>query len=405
MLKTLAMDTDRAIVISPVLPYPEVGGSHKRTMRLLEAMEAAHVVPHIVTGDGRDEAAAAALRSRGWAVDVVAGERATVAARAGQHLRRLPSPYLGGVAARVAELVAEGCAFVQVEHTQSAYYDAALGDAPWVLSLHNVDSALMRSIMRAERPLTRAWVSSLNRWRALRSVERRAIPWADAVLCVSEADRGALEPLARRVVLVENGVDDGFFQIPPELPPGEAVLFFGQFDYAPNALGIERFLREGWPLVIDRRPDARLRLVGGGIGPELRELAARTRGVETLGFVPELTSVVASSRVVLVPVWAGGGTRLKALESLAAARPVAGTPLGMEGIGFEGGVHGELGENPADLARLTAELLTDGIRARRLAAAGRELAERFRWQRTTAPAERLYRELAERQSRDPGAPP
>jgi glycosyltransferase involved in cell wall biosynthesis len=390
------MTSERAIVICPVLPYPEVGGGHKRTMRLLEAMESIGLAPHLLTTDGRDEGGVAVLRSRGWAVDILPEPPATQARRVRQHLARRPSPYLPGVAARLRELMAEGCAFVQVEHTQGAYYQAALGDAPWVLSLHNLDSELMRTVMRAQRPLTRAWVASLNRRLALRSVERRAVPRADAVLCVSEADRRALERRARRVIVAENGVDDAFFEIPPDLPPGEDVLFFGQFDYAPNALGIARFLREAWPLVVARRPAARLRLVGGGMGSDLRELAARTPGVDAVGFAPDLAAELGTSRVVVVPIWAGGGTRLKALESLAAARPVAGTSLGMGGIGFEPGVHGELGDDPAELARLTTELLADEDRARRVAAAGRGLAERFRWRCTTAPAEQLYRELLER---------
>ena len=388
------MTSERAIVICPVVPYPEVGGGHKRTMRLLETIEAAGVTPHLLTTDGRDAGGVAALRSRGWVVEVLPDAPVTALRRARQHARRLPSPFLPTVAARLRELVAEGCAFVQVEHTQSAYYARAIGATPWVLSLHNVDSELMKSVVRSQRP-SRAWAGSLNRWLALRTVERRAVPRAHTVLCVSEEDRRQLARLSERVVVIPNGVDDAFFDVPAELPPDETVLFFGQYDYTPNALGIERFLRQGWPLVAQQRPEARLRLVGAGMSSRLRALAERVERVETVGFVEELAGELTSSRVVLVPIWAGGGTRLKALESLAAARPVAGTPLGMEGIGFEAGVHGELGHDPAELARLTVDLLADDSRARRLAAAGRELAERFRWERVTAPAVRIYRELAE----------
>ncbi|HEX6584508.1 MAG TPA: glycosyltransferase family 4 protein [Thermoleophilaceae bacterium] len=389
------MDSKRAVVICPVLPYPEVGGGHKRTMRLLEAIESAGVTPHLVTTDRRDASAEAALRSRGWGLTIVAEAPGTITRRAGQHMRRLPSPYLEAVATCVAELVAEGCAFVQVEHTQSAYYRRAIGSTPWVLSLHNVDSHLMRSLVRSQPP-SRMWLGSVNRWLALRSVERRAVPAANAVLCVSEDDRRALAQLSENVIVVPNGVDDAFFGVPAELPTEETVLFFGQFDYPPNALGIQRFLRDGWPIVSSSRPKATLRLVGGGMTRGLRELATRVGGVEVVGFVPNLAAELAASRIALVPLWAGGGTRLKVVESLAAARPVVGTSLGVEGIGFQAGIHGEIGEDPAELARLTVALLGDSARASRLAEAGRQLAEAFRWQRATRPAERLYRELAAR---------
>jgi glycosyltransferase involved in cell wall biosynthesis len=389
------MASERAIVICPVVPYPEVGGGHKRTMRLLEAIEAAGLTPHVLTADGRHQGGVEALRSRGWVVDVVPEPAATPMRRAAQKLRMLPSPYLPAVAVRLSQLVAEGCAFVQAEHTQSAYYRPDDGATPWILSLHNVDSRLMRSVVRARRPGA-AWLTSVSHLLALRSVERRALPRSDAVICVSEEDRRELARIARRVVVAPNGVDDVFFDVPAELPENERVLFFGQYDYAPNALGMERFLREGWPLVAAERPAATLRLAGGGMSLALRELVDRTERAAALGFVADLPGELASSKVAIVPIWAGGGTRLKALESLAAARPVVGTPLGMEGIGFEGGAHGELANTPAELGRLTAEVLADQARARRLAAGGRELAERFRWSRVTLPAQRLYRELAQR---------
>lgn len=382
----------RAVVICPVVPFPPMGGGHKRTLRLLEAIEGAGAVPHLVTDDPRSPEGAEALRGRGWGVDVVPRVDPSPASRARQHLRRLPSPYIEAVADRVRELVAEGCAFVQAEHTQSAYYRDAIAPARWILSLHNIDSELLRTVAAGERPLTRGWARAWNRWHSTRTVERRTVAAADAVLCVSERDRERLSPLgAKELLLVPNGVDGELFEIDARLPDTEDVLFFGQLDYAPNDHGLERFLREGWARVTAARPGARLRIAGTGMSPALEALVARTDGAEALGFVEDLAAELARARVVVVPLWQGGGTRLKVLESLAAGRPVAGTPLGVEGIGFEHGVHGLAADEAAGLGEACATLLGDAERSSALAAAGRELAEGFRWERVTAPAERLYR--------------
>jgi glycosyltransferase involved in cell wall biosynthesis len=386
-----AETTRCAVVICPVVPYPPMGGGHKRTLRLLEAIERAGAQVHLVTDDADNPAGAEALRERGWRVSVLPPHRQTPRARAIQHARRLPSPYLGAVAARVRELVAEGCAFVQAEHTQSAYYGAAIAPAPWVLSLHNVDSELARSMARHERPLTPGWASAWNRWHSMRTVERRMLATPDAVLCVSDADRARLAE-ARRVLLVPNGVDDEFFYLDSQLPDHDDVLFFGQLDYSPNEHGIGRFLREGWPAVTEARPGARLRIVGRGMTSSLGALVERTEGAEAVGFAPDLTGELRRARLVVVPLWQGGGTRLKVLESMAAARPVAGTPLGVEGIGFEDGRHGLVGETARELADACVQLLSDRERARALATVGRTLAERFSWERVTEPAERLYRD-------------
>jgi glycosyltransferase involved in cell wall biosynthesis len=386
----------RALVVSPLLPAPAESGGKKRTLRLLETMEAAGATPHLITTDDRADAATE-LRARGWAVDVVPAPRQSLRGRAVQHARRLPSPYLAGVAARLAALAAEGCAFAQFEHTQSAYYFDHVAGAAVVLSLHNVDSEMLRTIWRDERRFTAGWVRGWSRWHAMRRVERRMLPRADAVLCVSSEDARLLEPHARTVV-VPNGVDPELFEVDGVAPPGERVLFFGRLDYPPNAHGLERALLEVWPRIASARPDAKFAVAGAGMPHRLARLAARER-VEVLGFVPDLPTELARARVVLVPVWQGGGTRLKVLEALAAARPVVGTRLGVSGIGFEDGRHGLTADHPEVLAELATTLLSDGERSRRLGAEGRRLAERYRWDRVLAPAEALYSDWLRKRGR------
>jgi glycosyltransferase involved in cell wall biosynthesis len=383
----------RVVVISPVVPYPPLGGGHKRTLRLIEAIERAGGSPLILTPDSGQPGGADALRERGWGVELLTEPPGTLTGRARQHLGRLPSPYVPEIARRVGELASDGCAFVQVEHTQSAYYDRAFAGVPWVLSLHNVDSDLLRSVARGSRPLSRTWLASWNRSLALRSVERRAVPGADAVLCVSEEDRAELAGLGAAPMVVPNGVDDSFFGVPAGQPPGERILFFGQFDYEPNARGIARFLREGWARVASRRPEARLVLAGRGLPAPLRELAARSERVEALGFVDSVEHELAASRLSLAPLWEGGGTRLKVLESLAAARPVVGTALGVAGLGFAHDRHGLVAAGPGEQADAVVALLENAERAERLGAEGRTLAEGFRWSVALRPALGLYERL------------
>jgi glycosyltransferase involved in cell wall biosynthesis len=383
----------RVVAICPVLPYPALGGGHKRTLRLLEAIERAGGTPHVLTSDPDGDAGAAALRERGWGAELLREPPGTLRRRARQHAARLPSPYVPEIATRVRELVADGCAFVQVEQTQSAYYDHVFDGTPWVLSLHNVDSALLRSIARSERPLSRGWLSAWNSSRALRAVERRKVPAAEAVLCVSRDDRDALAKLGAEPLLVPNGVDDSFFDVPEAAPDDERVLFFGQFDYAPNASGIARFLADGWPRLAASRPAATLVLVGKGMSPALERAVARAERVEALGFVDDVERELARSRFTIAPLWEGGGTRLKVVESLAAARTVVGTPLGVEGMGFEHGRHGMVADSPAALAEAAASLLADPGVASRLASEGRRLAESFRWSEATRPAIALYERL------------
>jgi glycosyltransferase involved in cell wall biosynthesis len=374
------------VVVCPLLFEPLVTGGQKRTLRLLEAMERAGLRPHLLTADAGAPGAAEALRARGWAVEVIEHPPPTFTERLRQHAARRPSPFLRRLGAQVARL-GRDAALVQVEHTQSAYYPAPDG-VPWVLSLHNLDSAVALSVARQRRPLGKSWLQAHNRAAALRSVERRVLPRADHVLCVSPGDAAAVRAAGGRPLLAPNGVDDAFFAV--GAGGGERALFFGHFGYAANRRGLERFVREGWPATLAHRPGARLAVAGGGLDDALRARLAAAPGVEVLGLVDDLPDALAAARAVVVPIWEGGGTRLKVLEALAAGRPVVSTPLGAEGIGFVDGRHGRLADAPAALADEAAAVLADPGLAATLARGGRELAERFRWSAVTAPAQALY---------------
>lgn len=311
-------------------------------------------------------------------------------ARARQQLIRLPSPHLDRVAARLKE-VAPSVRFFQAEQIQNAYYRDPRDPRRALLSVQNVDSEMLATVARGTLPLSVGWARAWNRAWATRSVERRMAPLYDAVLCVSDQDASVFEQYCDRVIVAPNGVDDELLAIPERGSDSDLVLFFGQLDYAPNQNGIRRFLDHGWPSVRAARPHARLRIIGRGASADLERAAARP-GVELVGPVSDIVAELASCRLTLVPIWQGGGTRLKVLESLAAARPVIGTGLGVEGLGFRDRRHGLVEESPADLGRAIGSLLSDEPRLAAYGAAGRALAKRYRWATVTEPAECLYAE-------------
>ena len=386
---------NRALVVSPLLPYPPTSGGQKRTLRLLEAMARAELTPQVLTADEPDPAHVAALRARGWEVEVLAfapGLRDRVA----QHVARRPSPYLRPVAELLQRTAAMPAALVQLEHTMSAYYHGLRPGTPTILSLHNLDSELIATGARARRAGSLQWAREHSRALSTAHQERRAFAAADLVLCVSEHDATAVEALGGRALLVPNGVDADFFEIPHGPAPGELATFFGHFGYRPNREGLLRFLRHGWPRVLAARPQARLALAGPGIRAPLRAELERSERVDVHGFVDDLPALLAATTAVVVPLWEGGGTRLKVIETMAAATPVVGTPLGVERIGFEAGRHGLEATAPESLADALCTLLADPQRAAALGEAARAHAQRFRWERVTRPLEVRYREYAAR---------
>jgi polysaccharide biosynthesis protein PslH len=65
------------------------------------------------------------------------------------------------------------------------------------------------------------------------------------------------------------------------------------------------------------------------------------------------------THVVVVPIRAGGGTRIKVLEAFRAARAVVSTSVGVAGIDARDGEHVLIGDSAQQLAQQCARLAAD----------------------------------------------
>ena len=393
----------RAVVACPSLPDPPISGGRKRALRLIEAIDRAGAQPHVLALAGTPSQVDA-LRERGWEAEVHPHGESRL-----QPLRRLrqdligePEPHHPVLAARIAEL-ARGAAIVQMEEAWLEQYTATgPAGALRVASPHNADAEMLGtfSAAAAGREALRLRVRASR----MRRTERRAVRAADLTITVSEHDDAYFRRLgARDTVLVPNGVDDELFQLDPASGEPGRVLFFGAYHWAPNRDGLTRFLREGWARVPAAHPGARLRVVGSGDLTQIRAAADGLPAVEIAGLVDDIEAEIAAAQVVVVPVWTGGGTRIKVLEAMAAARPIVGTSVGVERIGFTDGEHGLLRETPEALASGVAELLGQPERAVAQGVAARTAVRSFGWAELARPLEDRYVQAIQVHRRGQGA--
>jgi glycosyltransferase involved in cell wall biosynthesis len=164
------------------------------------------------------------------------------------------------------------------------------------------------------------------------------------------------------------------------------LIFVGHLRYPPNIDAVRFLAHHILPALRARIPEARLTVVGDGAPGVLGEFRGRD-DIDLVGRVPSPLPYYQDAHVAVVPLRAGGGTRLKILEAMALGRPVVSTPLGCEGLAVEHGKHLLIASDAEDFAAAVARLLTDRALATRLILVARALVERdYDW---TAIAERL----------------
>lgn len=247
-----------------------------------------------------------------------------------------------------------------------------------LLTFHYVDSDMSAHQARIASGTRRRWLFAADVGRA-RRFERWALGACDLAIAVSDEDAAALSVHGTgRVVVVTNGVDVDRFT-PGPLPVDPRMVFIGALYTGANVDGASWFCHEVLPRVQEAVPGAELAVVGARPAQKVLDLAALP-GVTVHPDVVTVVPHLQAARVAVVPLRIGSGSRLKALEAMAAGRPVVGTTIGMGGLECTAGTHALVADAPAELAAATTRLLQDGVLAGALASAGRALVEeRYRW--------------------------
>jgi polysaccharide biosynthesis protein PslH len=160
---------------------------------------------------------------------------------------------------------------------------------------------------------------------------------------------------SRPVLMLENGVDIGWFSEKISERDNNEVLFVGSFTYFQNIDSVKWMLEEIWPKIASRY-SVKLRIVGRGADTELK------RYVHEKGFyidegVDDIRAAFQQASVLLAPIRAGSGTKYKILEAMASKLPVVTTALGAEGINVADSKQILIGNTSDELVESVIDLL------------------------------------------------
>lgn len=395
------------LFITDNIPFPPISGDRIRVYQLLQRVAQTHHVSIAAPIRNEEEEQSVQILKK------ICQHVLTASLPRRSPLKHLPGLFQTAFSGRPLELhfltskelqrkikallESEQVNIVQCEHSRMAHYANLLpanSGAKTLLTFHNVAAQQFDTIYRITHslmPKFRAWLFS----RQMRCWEAHCVRTFDRCITVSENDRSLLlqDVPQQRIELVANGVDT---QVCRPLPRPKGVptfILIGLMSYQPYTDSAIYFCETILPLI--RKAIREVKVLVVGPNPPLSVKLLNGNGVTVTGRVPDVAPYYQESCISVVPLRAGGGTRLKILEAMAFGRPVVSTSLGCEGLNVRHEEHLLIADEPQQFAERVLRLLRDDDLYTRIANRARALVEaEYDWDVLTAQMLRIYEDLA-----------
>ncbi len=214
----------------------------------------------------------------------------------------------------------------------------AVGRVPIVCVTHNVERRVALDQFRFQRTSSPLRVFFLGEYLKTVVYERRMMKRLTALISISESDAEWYRKAypGTRTVLTDERIPERT-AVWHGSPGGKRLLFVGSHRYFPNLDALRWLCRSLVPAL--RRIDPEIRLSICGIsGAEAAGLGLLSEGVDFLGFLEdgELGRLHCECDLYVCPIRLGSGIKMKILDAVSYAMPVAAVPESLAGIRVDG---------------------------------------------------------------------
>ncbi len=255
-----------------------------------------------------------------------------------------------------------------------------------VLFQHNVEALIWERLASVQRHLSiRFFFQVLARRMSKREPELCRL--FDGVITISEEDASYhRESYGLNNVLgcVPAGATTDARGVPQRVidPSSSPCLaFLGSMDWLPNQDAVTWFIEEILPKLRHTVPELKLMVIGRNPPASLLRMTAEDPGIHFTGTVDEVAGHLRQCTLLVVPLRAGSGTRIKILEAMAAGVPVVSTTVGVEGLPLRSNEDLLVADDVPGITNAILRLLKDHGLRRALAENGMQRVMRdFSWQ-------------------------
>lgn len=253
---------------------------------------------------------------------------------------------------------------------------------PAAYRAHNLEYQIWARLAAASPNPVKKWYLGLQANR-LKKFEQRTWSAFQAIVPIVTTDEIAIKKYLNRTIAKSSNK-----QIPAiqTYQPGIAIerpfafihqprsLFhIGSMEWQANEQGVLWFLQKVWPLLLVKYPQAQFHLAGKGLSKS--DPRFFQTGVVNHGEVPDAEDFMHQHGIMVVPIQAGSGIRIKTLEAMALGVPVVSTSVGAQGLSVTSGTEMFIADQPQQFADAIATLLANPAQAQTLTTQARVYVE------------------------------
>jgi polysaccharide biosynthesis protein PslH len=219
-------------------------------------------------------------------------------------------------------------------------------DTKVVLRLHNIESLIIKRFYEnSKNPFLKLVLSS--ELKKITKIESEAFRKIKNIVFISELDKkisGIINYPDANPFVSPAGVDYEYFQM--EKTKNNNLLFLGSMDWRPNENAVIWFVEKVFSKIIKDFPLIMYYVVGKNPSGKIKNFEGNN--IVVTGTVKDVRPYLEKTGICIVPLFIGGGMRVKILEFMASGRPVISTSVGAEGINYTDGMDILLADNETE---------------------------------------------------------
>ncbi len=392
----------RVLLLTQVLPYPPDSGPKVKTYYVLKYLAQRHRVTLVSFVRETDKPEyiqhLESLCERVVTVPIARSKTRDLRFLAQSLLTREPWMMLRDERPEMRQALAELAAtthfdVVHADQTNMGQYALPFKDSRKVLDLHNALWMLYKRLAETTPAKSPMKYILMRDWPLLKRYEGWLCRQFDAVTAVTDEDRALLIEAGapENIVVIPIAIDTDEQAFIQRRPASPHIVHIGTMYWPPNINGINWFLDHVYPLVKREVPDVRCTLIGARPPESLIRRAADDRTLTVTGYVEDPLPFLEDASMMVVPLQAGGGMRVKILNALAQGIPMVSTAVGCEGIKVTHEQDILIADEAPAFAEATVRLLTDYDLNSEITRQGRATAEQlYDYRQACRPLDAIY---------------